>query len=115
MTSLEQGIEGLDSDHVSVHVHTPNIAHEAQAQHISTVSNFADFVPVGIYVLRQRHLVNGAQNERSKAQRRECQEHALQPNLKHMHARQLRDVLPETRTHFGIRFVREEHLQQTAH
>jgi hypothetical protein len=51
--SLKQRIERLDSDDVCVHVDASHVAHEAQAQHIGTMSNFSNFVPVGINVLRQ--------------------------------------------------------------
>ena len=59
VTHLEQRIKRLDSDNIRVQIHTTNIAHQAQPQHVGAVRNFTHYQPIAVDVLRQRHLVVG--------------------------------------------------------
>jgi hypothetical protein len=63
ITHLEQRIKRLDSDNIRVQIHTTNIAHQAQPQHVSAVRDFTHYEPIAVDVLRQRHLVVGNENK----------------------------------------------------
>jgi hypothetical protein len=53
---IEQRIERLHSYNIRVHVHTADVSHEAQAQHVGAVSHFPHRKPVAVHVARQGHL-----------------------------------------------------------
>ena len=63
ITHLEQRIKRLDSDNIRVQIHTTNIAHQAQPQHVGAVRDFTHYEPIAVDVLRQRHLVVGNENK----------------------------------------------------